>query len=132
MLLKPMLANFGDRPLIMLSLATQIASQLMYIFFRGKLVVMGVQNVVAAFNVLLQVCCSGLVSAYTPATEQGFTLGTLSAVTSVVSMLGPALFGSLYSWAKGPPMDFPQLPFVLAGVLSTMSFSVAAVPPRGS
>ena len=87
---------------------------------------------VTAFNVLLQVCCSGLVSAYTPATEQGFALGTLSAVTSVVSMLGPALFGSLYSWAKGPPMDFPQLPFVLAGVLSTMSFSVAAVPPRGS
>eukprot|EP01052_Picozoa_sp_SAG31_P005962 SAG31_NODE_270_length_18732_cov_9.342618_18_plen_176_part_00 len=101
LLLKPLLAHCGNRPLIMASLASQIGSQLMYILSKDKLVVMGIQNIVSAFNMMLGVCCSGLVSAYTPATEQGFALGTLSAVTSIVSILGPAvrsLFQPNTSW----------------------------------
>jgi hypothetical protein len=42
------------------------------------------------FNVLLNVCVSGLISKYTLPHEQGLALGTLAAVQSIVSVLGPA------------------------------------------
>jgi len=40
--------------------------------------------------VLLNVCVSGLISKYTLPHEQGLALGTLAAVQSIVSVLGPA------------------------------------------
>ena len=67
--------------------------------FTNHFIIMVVQNWVSGFNVLLGVCVSGLVSKFAKGDEQGFALGTLAAVQSIVSVLGPAIFGGLYGWA---------------------------------
>ena len=97
--LKPLLRCFGEQPLICLGLSTALASQIMYISFTSHFIIMVVQNWVSGFNVLLGVCVSGLVSKFARGDEQGFALGTLAAVQSIVSVLGPAIFGGLYGWA---------------------------------
>ncbi len=67
--------------------------------FTNHFIIMVVQNWVSGFNVLLGVCVSGLISKFANGDEQGFALGTLAAVQSIVSVLGPAIFGGLYGWA---------------------------------
>ena len=79
--------------------------------FTNHFMIMVVQNWVSGFNVLLGVCVSGLVSKFAKGDEQGFALGTLAAVQSIVSVLGPAVFGGLYGWAapKGGVIIGPHL-----------------------
>ena len=126
--LKPLLRCFGEQPLICLGLSTALASQIMYISFTNHFIIMVVQNWVSGFNVLLGVCVSGLVSKYARGDEQGFALGTLAAVQSIVSVLGPAIFGGLYGWAapKGGVIIGPHAAFEASALLTIMSL-VAAI-----
>jgi MFS family permease len=111
---------------------------------------MFVVNFVSGFNILSGVCINGyvipafmlcnvsqthtsvrvfivdrLVSEHSSRDEQGFALGSLAAVQSIVSAFGPLVFGSLYSWAAADPINFPQAPFVLSAVLTAVSLSGA-------
>ncbi len=125
--LKPLLERFGEQPLICLGLSTALTSQMMFISFTSHFMIIVVQNAVSGFNVLLTVCVSGLISKYTPMHEQGLALGTLAAVQSIVSVLGPAIFGGLYGWAapKGGLIIGPHISFEVSAVLTLMSLLAA-------
>jgi hypothetical protein len=42
-------------------------------------------------------------------------------VQSIVAIVGPVLFGSLYGWVTKPPLSLPQIPFIASAALSLLS-----------
>jgi len=72
-----------------------------------------------------------LLSQHMHASEQGFAMGTLDSVRSLVGACGPLLFSQLFSLC-GKQWDAPQVPFVVGMFLVAAAIGVITGPLRAS
>ena len=95
-------------------------------FFPHKTIVFVVETL-AALCFLQVVACNSILSSRLGANEQGFGLGTLSAVKGLTTAFGPLMFGALYATFRKAPYEFPEMPFIAGAVLVLISIVVAAI-----
>ena len=84
--------------------------------------------VMAALNFLGSTAISALISRNSAPEEQGLSLGAISAVGSLCGIFGPLLFGDLYKYGGGPPLNLPELPFYVGAGLVLISIVAVVVP----
>lgn len=71
----------------------------------------------------------GIASRQVPATEQGELQGFLNSLVSVTAVVGPLLFGFLFSFftGKDPVVYMPGAPFFMSGLMTIAALIVALV-----
>mmetsp|Transcript_2620 Transcript_2620/g.5088 ORF Transcript_2620/g.5088 Transcript_2620/m.5088 type:complete len:516 (+) Transcript_2620:328-1875(+) len=83
------------------------------------------------FLALMSVSCNTLVSANMGSQEQGFALGTLSAMGVIGDVINPVIFSELFAYF-GHNYDLPEVPFILGLLSASMSLLLALFGPLRS
>mmetsp|Transcript_13666 Transcript_13666/g.25286 ORF Transcript_13666/g.25286 Transcript_13666/m.25286 type:complete len:509 (-) Transcript_13666:67-1593(-) len=98
--------------------AAHIGVYILLGFFPQKFLVF-FNGIPTAFLSLMPVACNTLVSTNMGQQEQGFALGTLSAMGGIGDVISPILFSELYAYF-GHNFNLPEVPFAI-GVLSALA-----------
>jgi MFS family permease len=82
-------------------------------------------SVPTGFTALSAVATTSLISANMGAKEQGFALGTLSAMQGIADIVAPLVYSETFAYF-GHRFDMPQVPFGL-GVLCALASALVAL-----
>lgn len=104
---------FGECLLITVGLSANAIHLLLYciVGFTHQKWIVDVLCIFTAFTFLPMTAISSIVSHNAPTDAQGLHLGTLAALRSLSSIIGPAMFTPLYIHFRGAPFYVPEAPF---------------------
>ncbi|MDP6520607.1 MAG: MFS transporter, partial [Planctomycetota bacterium] len=118
-LVRRLAPRYGERRLILVGLLLHLPAFAMLARVNSSPGMYGALFLMATGSALLMPCLSALVSRYTPADRQGFSLGTFRSMGALARALGPVL-GGLAWWRLGSAAPYTNgaifmlLPLALA------------------
>jgi MFS transporter, DHA1 family, tetracycline resistance protein len=126
-LVRPMIARFGERRTLLISLGIAVLGMLLFGLASQGWMMYVVTGVYCAGLGLLNPAVQGLMSRSVPANQQGLLQGAMTSVMTGAAIVGPLLANGSFALAIGPdlPVTVPGTPFFLGSVLCLAALLLA-------
>jgi DHA1 family tetracycline resistance protein-like MFS transporter len=138
-IIRPVLARFGERRTIVTGLIFSLIGYLLYALASQGWMLYGV-IVLNGFDFVVKPTSQGLLSTYISAQKQGATQGALASQSALAAIVGPLLATNLFGYftSTGTPQRLPEVPFFLGAFLFLLALGLAVMafskqsPPAAS